>query len=133
MPLKSSKIWMWIIPVALVAAGIFYYFFDPSKSSYAPKCVMKAITGYQCPGCGFQRAAHAFLHGNIAEAVSYNLFFIIAIPYLLVLLYSSLMMHAQNPSRTTVKLYDLATSRYAIFSYIAIYLIWWVVRNILGI
>ena len=133
MPRSLGKIWIWIIPVAIVAAGIFYYFFDPATSVLAPKCIMKEITGYQCPGCGFQRAAHAFLHGRVIEAVSYNLFFIIAIPYFLILLYSTLMMHGKNPSALTVKLYDFATSRYTLYAYIAIYLIWWVVRNILGI
>lgn len=132
MPRSLGKIWIWIIPVAIVAAGIFYYFFDPTTSVLAPKCIMKEITGYQCPGCGFQRAAHAFLHGRVLEAVSYNLFFIIAIPYFLILLYSTLMMHREHPSRTTVRLYDMATSRYAVFSYIVLYLIWWVVRNIIG-
>ena len=122
MPRSLGKIWIWIIPVAIVAAGIFYYFFDPATSVLAPKCT----------GCGFQRAAHAFLHGRVLEAVSYNLFFIIAIPYFLILLYSTLMMHREHPSRTTVRLYDMATSRYAVFSYIVLYLIWWVVRNIIG-
>ena len=133
MPRSLGKIWIWIIPVAIVAAGIFYYFFDPATSVLAPKCIMKEITGYQCPGCGFQRAAHAFLHGRVIEAVSYNLFFIIAIPYILVLMYSTLMMHGEHPSRLTVKLFDFATSRYTLYAYIAIYLIWWVVRNLLGI
>ena len=133
MSLFSGKIWNWIIPVAILAAGIFYYFFDPSASVYAPKCVLREITGYQCPGCGFQRAAHAFLHGRVLEAVSYNLFFIVAIPYLIVLLYSTVMIHRKNPSSLTVKLYNFATSRYTLYSYIALYMFWWILRNILNI
>ena len=63
------RIWMWIIPVAIIAAGVFYYFVNPVESNIAPKCPMKFITGYQCPSCGAQRAIHACLHGRIAEAV----------------------------------------------------------------
>lgn len=127
------RIWMWIIPVAIIAAGVFYYFVNPVESNIAPKCPMKFLTGYQCPSCGAQRAIHACLHGRIAEAVSYNLFFVIAIPLLLVTAYSTLMMNRPGPSRLTVSLYNFATSKYTIISYVALYLIWWVVRNFLGI
>ncbi|MBQ6310757.1 MAG: DUF2752 domain-containing protein [Bacteroidales bacterium] len=130
---KIRKIWMWIIPAAVLAAGVFYYFVNPSESSVAPKCPMKLLTGWQCPSCGGQRALHAFLHGRLAEAVSYNLFFIIAIPFLLVTAYATLMINRPNPSRLTISLYNFATSKYTLMSYIAVYLVWWVVRNLLGI
>lgn len=130
---KINKFWIILIPVAIVAAGIFYYCVNPSESHYAPRCLMKLLTGWQCPSCGGQRALHAFLHGRIAEAVSYNLFFVIAVPFLLVTDYSTLMINRPNPSRFTIALYNFSTSRYTLFSYIAIYLIWWVLRNILGI
>ena len=130
---KIRKIWMWIIPAAIVAAGVFYYCVNPLESDIAPKCPMKLLTGWQCPSCGGQRALHSFLHGRIAEAVSYNLFFIIAIPFLLVTAYATLMINKPSPSRLTVSLYNFATSKYTLMSYIAVYLVWWVVRNLLGI
>lgn len=45
-----------------------------------PKCVFKALTGHDCPGCGFQRALHALLHGDIAAAWRYNAFVFFAVP-----------------------------------------------------
>lgn len=42
----------------------------------------KLLTGYDCPGCGSQRALHALLHGDI-NAFAYNPLFIIAIPYVI--------------------------------------------------
>lgn len=130
---RTHRIWMWIIPAAIVAAGVFYYCVNPVDSRFAPRCLMKLVTGYQCPSCGAQRAIHAFLHRRIAEAVSYNLFFIVAIPFLLLTVYSVIMMKRPSPSRLTVSLYNFCTSRYTIYSYIAAYFLWWIVRNILGI
>lgn len=127
-----NKFWIWIIPVAVVAAGIFYYLADPQDTPMAPKCPVKLLTGYQCPSCGAQRAIHAFLHGRIAEAVSYNLFFIIAIPFLLITAYSVIMIKRSNPSKFTVRLYNFSTSRYTLLSYVVLYFVWWLVRNLTG-
>jgi Mg2+/citrate symporter len=33
-------------------------------------CIVKKITGFDCPGCGFQRSAIALLKGNIGESFS---------------------------------------------------------------
>lgn len=59
------------------------YLFNPVETEYAPKCVFHAVTGLSCPGCGMQRFLHAFLHGNILEAIQYNYMLIVLIPYLL--------------------------------------------------
>ncbi|MBP7077745.1 MAG: DUF2752 domain-containing protein [Bacteroidales bacterium] len=32
-------------------------------------CPIKAITGYDCPGCGMQRSIMELLHGNLAESI----------------------------------------------------------------
>lgn len=45
-----------------------------------PRCVFRAATGYDCPGCGFQRALHALLHGRVADAWDYNAFAFFAVP-----------------------------------------------------
>ena len=65
--------------LALVAIACFYYFVDPA-SGLMPRCFFHAVTGLQCPGCGFQRALHALLHGNIGEAWHYNPFAFFAVP-----------------------------------------------------
>lgn len=65
--------------IALFCIAIFYYKTDPT-SEWMPRCAFKALTGYDCPGCGVQRALHAILHGNIAAAWHYNPFVFFAIP-----------------------------------------------------
>ncbi|MCM1068125.1 MAG: DUF2752 domain-containing protein [Muribaculaceae bacterium] len=65
--------------LALAAILLFYYFADPTWR-WMPRCTFRALTGYDCPGCGFQRALHAALHGHIAEAWGYNPFVFFAVP-----------------------------------------------------
>ncbi|WP_371868421.1 DUF2752 domain-containing protein [Epilithonimonas arachidiradicis] len=60
-----------------------YFFFDPSKNSYFLKCPLKEMTGYECAGCGVQRAFHELLHFRFSRAFQYNPLFVIAIPFVL--------------------------------------------------
>lgn len=61
------------IAAAVCAIAIIAYLwaFDPTQVP-APQCLFKRLTGYDCPGCGTQRALHALLHGHFAEAWHYN-------------------------------------------------------------
>lgn len=67
------------VVAVVVAAGFYYYGHDPA-SSPAPKCMFRLLTGYDCPGCGSQRALHALLHGRVAQAWAYNPFVFFAVP-----------------------------------------------------
>ena len=80
---RRSWVW-WLLAVVLVACALaFYYFINPSLALWFPRCPIKFLTGFSCPGCGGQRATHALLHGNVGEALSYNYFYIIAIPFVI--------------------------------------------------
>ena len=61
-----------IAAAAAAAAAYILYTFEPSASSWYPRCVFHALTGLECPGCGSTRALHHLLHGRIAEAFHYN-------------------------------------------------------------
>jgi hypothetical protein len=37
-------------------------------------CPIRALTGQWCPGCGLTRATHHLFRGNVAQALSFNLF-----------------------------------------------------------
>ncbi len=43
------------------------------------------LTGWDCPGCGAQRAVYALFHGQWSEAWGYNPFFLIITPIAFVL------------------------------------------------
>lgn len=113
---------------SLVALGLIYFFLDPSKSTFAPKCPVYLITGHQCPSCGIQRAIHASLHGNFLQALHYNFFLLIALPYLAVAIYCTIF-----SGKLSDWLRKNILNRKIAFTYIILYCIWWVVRNILGI
>lgn len=116
--------------VAFAAAGVvFLWFFNPTEIAWAPKCAVHAITGLQCPGCGISRAIHALLHGHFYEALAYNWFFVISVPYLL-----SVCAVMSIPA-----LYRRERLRYAVtgqtvaWIYVTLFCVWFVVRNIYGI
>ena len=81
-----------ILILGLVSMGViaYYFFLDPASSPhYFLKCPLYEVTGYQCPGCGSQRSFHELLHLNFAEAFHKNGLFVLAIPYALILTFTS--------------------------------------------
>ena len=74
------------ICVFLVSVVCLYFFVDPSKNSYFLRCPLKLISGYECAGCGVQRAFHELLHFRLLEAFKYNALFVLSIPFLFIAL-----------------------------------------------
>lgn len=117
--------------LALVAAGVvigILWAVDPMECGWLPKCVFHSLTGYQCPGCGVTRAAHALLNGRFVEAFSYNYFFIISIPYLLAAATAVYL-----PQFMPAIVRRFVVGPVAAWGYFALFMVWWVVRNILSI
>ena len=121
-----------LIPACCLMAGIFYYLAEPQESVIMPKCILKLITGYQCPSCGTQRAVPARWHGHPKQALAYNYFFIISIPLFLIAVYAFWGIKKKNPSRTIVALYNFVTNRYILICYILLFFGWWILRNAIG-
>lgn len=115
-----------VVGVLIALATILYFFVNPEASVLMPKCPMKMLTGYDCPSCGVQRAIHAVLHGDFAKAISYNPFFVISVPYFLLVLYSTVFKNS-----FAVKLRGIVCHRYALYGYIVLFFLWWILRNVL--
>lgn len=111
------------ICLAAVAIVLFYGLNDPTAIR-APRCMLKTLTGYDCPGCGAQRAIHALLHGHIAQAWGYNPALFILLP--LAFLYGLHELLGYRNERLERILYHPAV----LYSLIAAILLWWVLRNI---
>lgn len=115
--------------VAALAVCAVLAFVDPSSALWPFHCPFKLIIGLQCPGCGFQRALHALLQGDVVAAARYNFFFLYAIPYLLVIILSDVLPQGMVQSR----LQAAVGNRYVVWFYIVSFFVWLIVRNILGI
>ncbi len=125
--IRSHRKWFLAALCLAVVAGL--YAVNPVGTEWAPKCAFRMLTGYNCPGCGLQRAAHAFLHGRFAEAWAYNRFLIYSLPYLFCLMFTEWI--AQGRLRHRLRL--IFESRYAIWLYIVLFFAWGITRNVLGI
>lgn len=100
-----------------------YWLFDPSRFIF-PRCPVYVITGWQCPGCGSQRALHALLHGDVASAWHYNAFLLCMAPVVALLLFSEFF-RDRYP-----RLNRALTGQTAVICLIVVILLWTIGRNI---
>ncbi len=108
----------------LMLLGIIYYALDPSQSGVFPRCTFLSFTGYKCPGCGSQRAIHALLHGDVAAAFKFNALLLISIPWI------GLCLFAEGVRLRYPRFYDRVNAPLLIWLYLAMVLVWWLLRNI---
>ena len=116
-----------IVVVTVVAIVVVYRCINPvgtTAGEYMPKCFVKGLTGYDCPSCGSQRALHAILNGEFKRAILFNPFIFLALPYLLALLYTAL-----SRDRFARRIKPFVRHRIAIWSFLVLYIAWWVIRN----
>ena len=73
-----------LLGIVFIGVVLVLYFYNPSTSSFYPLCLFHSLTGLHCAGCGGLRAAHALLHGNVAESFAYNPLLIMVAPSFLV-------------------------------------------------
>ncbi len=110
--------------VAAVAAVVAYYYRYNPVESYSPRCVVKYLTGYDCPGCGSQRALHALLNGDFSAAWHFNPYVFVSFPaavYFIVV---------EAGRRRWPRLHRLSTSVPVIVAVFALTLGWWIGRNL---
>ncbi|MDR2801840.1 MAG: DUF2752 domain-containing protein [Prevotellaceae bacterium] len=68
----KKKIILTLAIVSILAGVSIYFVVNPSESIYFPPCPFYLLTGFQCPGCGSQRAIHSLLHLDFKQAFLYN-------------------------------------------------------------
>lgn len=124
MQVMTRKWRLAVTAVMVVAISVAAWAVDPSACQWAPKCAFKTLTGWQCPGCGISRAAHAAMHGRWDEALAYNWFFLVSIPYFVAV--ATATFWPRVPWRR------YAMHRYAAYAYVVLFMAWWVVRNVAG-
>jgi len=126
---KSSHFALLLIVLLLAGCVLLYVLFDPVQHAWMPWCPLHKLTGWNCPACGMQRALHALFGGRLAEALAYNYFFILSLPYVLALLVAEVLKLMQRGGRF------VSVVRNARFAHIfmALCVLWGIVRNLLHI
>jgi hypothetical protein len=68
--------------VGVCTAGLaFVYAVNPNvENNPYPRCLLKAMTGIDCPGCGGTRAMWSLLHGDVAGAADHNILVFAIVP-----------------------------------------------------
>lgn len=112
-----------------MVAVYIYSYSSPIDSKLFPRCPFKLLTGWNCPGCGIQRALHSLLNGRWNEALSYNYFFIISIPYAILLLIAYSMRKLMKNERMA----ELLENRKLAMAYVYCFVAWFLIRNIFEI
>ena len=118
-----------IFLVFLLLAVLALFFIDPTQHRWVPQCPFKLLTGWSCPGCGIQRAAHAVLHGDLSAALRYNWFLVFSLPYATLLIIAQWFVGRDKREKMMRSL----GHRYTVYTYVTLFFIWWIARNILGI
>ena len=75
-----SAVFVSMSAVAIVTGAAVIFLFNPAHHTFYPRCLLKALTGLNCPGCGGLRATHQLLHGHVREAVKLNALFVLSLP-----------------------------------------------------
>lgn len=107
-----------------VLAVWIYSQFNPEQYAFFPKCPFLQLTGWECPGCGSQRAIHDLLHGEIVSAFCHNALLVISIPFVILLLV------AQGLADKYPTFHNSLNSTRVIWACFVVIMAWWVCRNI---
>lgn len=113
-----------LVAAASVAALAVYILFC-EYSGAMPRCPFKWVTGFDCPGCGSQRALRSLLHGHPLEAWGYNLILPPVQAYLMTIVLLPLWR-----GRRAERIHAALTSPAAIWSLLGVVMAWWVLRNL---
>lgn len=117
------------IVAGVAAITLLLALIDPTGpyGMFLPKCPMKWLTGYDCPGCGSTRAMHALLTGHPTDALRHNLFLPLAV---LVIICSTL---AEWMPKRFAGMRKIIFSPAAGYGFATLCVGWWIGRNLLNI
>lgn len=90
---------------------------------FAPKCILKFVSGYDCPACGAQRAVRHLAMGEFSAAFWCNPYLAVLSPYMV------LAVIAEIGGAATARLRERLTDRRIIIAAALIMLFWWILRN----
>ena len=127
---KKKRALSGVAIIIVIIAGVYLYSqYDPEKSLFFPKCPVYTLTGYQCPGCGSQRAFHSLFHGEIVKAFMYNPLMMLIMPYALLGVYIEYIANRNTP--VIVRLRNIFYGKWAVLVLAVVISLYTLLRNIL--
>lgn len=114
------------ILIFLLSILYIFYTYNPETHSMFPGCPFFLVTGYECPGCGSQRAIYHLLHFNLRESVGYNVLMVASIPYILLGVY----LEYFGGKTRSPKLSKIFFGRRSALIVLIIIIAYWILRNI---
>lgn len=124
---RVDNIMAYAFPIILITLGIVYYFVNPDGQQFPVQCPWRLITGTLCPACGSQRALHVLAHGHVLQALRYNYFFVLSIPYAFI----AVLVSWYNRGHRLDGLKRIAFHPTTLKAYVILFLAWWIARNLL--
>lgn len=115
-----------IISATVILAAGLYFFFDARYYSFFPRCMFYTLTGFLCPGCGSQRAVSSLLHGDIRQALHFNVLVVASFPFILF----SYTLNVLNAFKTAPLIQKIFYSPLFVKIVLAVVLLFFVLRNI---
>jgi Protein of unknown function (DUF2752) len=108
----------------LTAIAAYLFLLDPAKGSGYIGCPFRALTGFDCPGCGTLRGLHQLLHAHPLAAFKLNPMMVVTLPFIAYSLfsYTSLLLTGKSLPRVFLP------ARY-IWMLLVVVLGYWVFRN----
>lgn len=79
LPERQRTPLVWALGLGVAIAAVFF-FFNPERYAFYPKCPLYEYTHLKCPGCGTLRATYQLVHGHFAAAFHYNPFVVSLMP-----------------------------------------------------
>ncbi len=116
---RTATIITIVFVVCLAGFGLFRLF-EPTETSFFPKCTLFQMTGLHCPGCGSTRAVSALVHGRWMDALRFNPLLIIGLPLLVGGVFYQLKRERQG----------LATSAWFPICVLIVVLVYFIARNV---
>lgn len=123
---KKSLKYGLILSLLLILV-LLYRYYNPINYTLFPDCIFKRLTGYECPGCGSQRALHSLLNFDFYGALRHNFLVVTALPYIAV---GILFDFIKNPSTKTLKIKRYLYGKIAVVIVFIAVITFWIVRNL---
>jgi len=80
--MNASKIRLIVISATVSLGALLYFLIDARHTHFFPHCPFNTLTGLYCPGCGSQRAISSLLHGDVMQAIGFNVLMVASLPVL---------------------------------------------------